>query len=97
MENQASFKVQLHKRQTEFAAMLGIDPESIRHLKLCSECGGQDYQWTDWSISEIDTEGLGIEDLNSAADYRAYLADNFCKACNGSGFEGASPYLNAEV
>lgn len=72
--------------------MLGIDMAEVRHLKLCSVCHGHDYAWTDWSSSEIDVVGLGIE-TGQALAYRNYLAETLCTDCGGTGFEGGQEFL----
>lgn len=87
---------ELENRQEQFGVLLGISPEKLRGLNFCNKCSGLDYEWTDWSLSEIDLGGLEIGTQEDASDYRAHLASIFCEACDGTGFEGGSFHLSAE-
>jgi hypothetical protein len=79
----------LRDRQDQFAALLRVEPEQLRHLQFCGDCGGYDYQWTDWTISPLPMLGF-IKSREDATDYRNYLAESACKSCDASGFEGGS-------
>lgn len=88
--------IALEARQNQFAALLGIDdPEQLRHLQFCGDCGGQDYQWTDWATSELPMLGF-IKNHQDALDYRTYLAETACKSCDATGFEAGSFELSIE-
>jgi hypothetical protein len=80
----------LKDRQQQFAVLIGINPEYIKGLEFCNHCGGLDCEWTDWSGCEIDVQGLDIESVEQAIDYREYLSSLRCKFCDGTGFEGGS-------
>ena len=87
---------ELEFRQEQFGALLGLDPELLRGLKFCKICKGFDYQWTNWSQTEVDGT-LGLETPEDAYDYRIYLLDQKCTDCDGSGFEGGNfELLNKE-
>ena len=80
---------ELLSRQNQFATLFeDVDPEQLRGLKFCPHCGGNDYQWTDWSQTEIDTSFMDPDD--DPREYREYLLDSICKPCEGTGFEGGS-------
>lgn len=81
----------LADRQNQFAAVLGVEAELLRHLELCMTCNGQDYEWTDWDVSEV-TDSC----IDDPAAYRSYLADTCCKDCGGTGFEGGSFKLDTQ-
>lgn len=87
---------ELRFRQKQFGALLNIDPEELKFLEFCKQCGGHDYQWTDWTGTEIDVVGLDIQNIDEAIDYRSYLAASCCEACDGTSFEGGSFDLTNE-
>jgi hypothetical protein len=75
--------------QDQFAVLLGINPEQLRGLKLCPNCLGIDYQWTDICFSNLAAEMM--EELSFDFDeYRAQHADAACKACDASGFKNGN-------
>lgn len=81
--------------QREFAAVLGVDAESLRGLPACSRCGGYDYVWTDWSFEDAMMETGIVKSQQEADEYRAYLAD-VCGDCDGTGFKGGSFDMTTE-
>jgi hypothetical protein len=81
---------ELEDRQTQFSSLYGVDPELFRGLKFCSSCKGFDYQWTDWSMTEVDGQSLGLDTWEDVRDYRCYIAQSMCKVCDGTGFEEGS-------
>lgn len=86
----------LKDRQEQFAALLGVSPEQLRHLQFCDDCGGDDYQWTDWCTSELQDTLDFINTPEDALKYRAYLADIACKSCDATGFKDGSFQLEVE-
>lgn len=83
---------ELESLQNQFSALLGIAPEKLRGLQFCQTCHGIDYQWTDGQT--LETDFLDIED--DLRDYRAYLSEIICQACDGTGFQGGSWKLAIE-
>ncbi|OGM55836.1 hypothetical protein A3E46_00060 [Candidatus Woesebacteria bacterium RIFCSPHIGHO2_12_FULL_46_16] len=92
---------ELKDRQNQFAVLLGLDPERLRGLKFCSHCGGEDYEWTDYSMDEMDATPLQLVTskgkLVDLREYRSYLADSVCQNCDGTGFEGGSFSFNEDA
>lgn len=87
---------ELRQRQEEFAAIIGVDSESLRHLKFCKHCGGEDYEWNDWSFDVTNRYGLDLDGLDEADEYRAHFTESRCQFCDGTGFNGGSFELTAE-
>ena len=85
---------ELKDRQNQFATLLGVEPEQLRELRFCSHCGGGDYEWTDYSMDEMDATPLQLVtregEIVDLGEYRGYLADSVCQNCDGTGFEGGS-------
>lgn len=86
----------LRSRQDEFAALLGVDPESLRHLEFCKHCDGEDAQWNDLPFDVLDMDGLGQEDFDEAAEYRGQVGESMCLQCDGTGFKSGSFELTPE-
>jgi len=86
----------LRDRQNQFGALVDISPEKLRGLKFCNDCDGVDHEWTDWTGTEIDAEGLEIYTIKEVIEYRAYLASVSCQTCGGTGFEGGSFQLSID-
>lgn len=89
-------KTELESRQNQFATLFEpvINPERLRGLTFCSHCGGEDYQWTDWTGTAIDPNIF--DEGDDPRDYRTYLSETCCKICEGTGFEGGSWDLSVE-
>lgn len=87
---------ELRSRQDEFAALIGADPESLRHLEFCPDCGGKEYEWNDWSFDVTDRYGLNLESLDEADQYRAHFTESRCQPCDGTGFADGSFELTLE-
>lgn len=88
---------ELLSRQEQFATIFpNGDPEKLRGLKFCHVCRGADYVWTDYSLSDIDVEGLDIKSSEENKDYRHYLMTTMCEDCDGTGFEGGNSNLTLE-
>lgn len=90
----------LEDLQQQFANVLGVEPGLLTGLRLCSDCGGYDYRWTDITCTDLAEEGFlpdGDEDPDDFYDdYRAYIAESMCKPCDGTGFEHGSFDLTTE-
>lgn len=82
---------ELVDRQEQFAAMLEIPVEKVRTLKFCPDCKGDDYQWTDLSLSEL--EGNTFASHDEAIEYRTSLATGGCTSCAATGFEGGQAFV----
>lgn len=85
-----SLEATLEGRQDQFAALIGVGSEQLRGLKFCDSCGGADYEWTDWGISEVDVDGMEIKTMEETVDYRVYLASLRCDPCDATGFKGGN-------
>ena len=91
-------QLELISRQDQFATLFhNIKPEQLRGLKFCNLCGGQDYQWTNWSMTDINPDDFSVNSLvEDVREYRFYLFKNMCNACDGTGFEGGSFSFSTE-
>lgn len=78
-------------RQINFAALLGVNLETVLDLQFCDACGGEDYQWTDWSLTQLELEE-GVS-TDKVMKYRNYLAQTACKGCGATGFKGGKTLL----
>ncbi len=90
---------ELLDRQDQFGALIGADPELLRGLKFCNSCRGNNYEWTDWSCTDIDGNFFGMNfdaEGDPPQDYRLYLTEIACEICDGSGFEGGNFQLSTE-
>ncbi len=96
LELRRAFEEELASRQDQFATMFDIpvDPELLRGLVFCNECCGQDYEWTDWSLTDMD--GNLFDSPDESQEYRLHLAEICCQKCDGTGFEGGSWRLEKE-
>ncbi len=82
-------------RQDQLATMLGIDPELLRGLSFCRQCGGAEYDWDDLSCMDIGDQ-FSDEPNFDFGEYRSQIAEKTCQACDGSSFEGGSFELSVE-
>ncbi|HEY8108659.1 MAG TPA: hypothetical protein VIF43_01470 [Patescibacteria group bacterium] len=86
----------LRSRQDEFAALLGVEPETLRHLEFCDCCHGEDCWWADLTDDVLDWYGLNLADYDESCEYRADVAGAECGPCGGTGFKGGSFDLTVE-
>jgi hypothetical protein len=90
-KDELSFRIQ------QFSSLFDdVTPPMFEGLQFCNACKGQDYQWTNWSATDIDTVGLDIKGWKQARDYRLWMASNICRVCDGTGFKGGSFRMYSE-
>ncbi len=82
-------------RIQQFASVIDLPTEKLQGLKFCSNCNGVDYNWTDYTRTEIDPH-FGIETEVDAYNYRMYLLESICTVCEGTGFNKGSWNLTQE-
>jgi hypothetical protein len=86
-------RAMLLDRQSQFAALLGVDQKQLEHLKFCTSCSGCNPTWTDWSMDDLPVDL--VSNSEDGIVYRSYLAE-VCSDCDASGFEGGNFGLTVE-